>query len=217
MRAELYESPHQHVARQWWQGDARADRDVFLGAFGNDLLNPLEDQAIVTVSALSRHGDRFAFATDSFVVDSLFFPGGDIGTLAVSGTVNELAVSGAKPLFVSCWMVLGGRASGGDAATDLRQHAHHRRPCRCQHRYGRYQTRRARGGGQTVHRLMLINKIDVLLYIRFDGGQCIAFAREDQPQGFGCLFCHVCICAISFCCAAMIPRASRSISGSLPY
>jgi hydrogenase expression/formation protein HypE len=87
---------------------------VFLGAFGNDLLNPLEDQAIVTVPALSRHSDRLAFTTDSYVVDPLFFPGGDIGTLAVSGTVNDLAVSGAKPLFVSCGMVLGGRASGGD-------------------------------------------------------------------------------------------------------
>jgi hydrogenase expression/formation protein HypE len=80
--------------------------DVFLHAFGNDLLDPLEDQAVVNLSALSKHGDRLAFTTDSYVVDPLFFPGGDIGTLAVSGTVNDLAVSGAKPLFLSCAMVL---------------------------------------------------------------------------------------------------------------
>jgi hydrogenase expression/formation protein HypE len=80
--------------------------DVFLDAFGNDLLDPLEDQATVDLSALAKHGDRLAFTTDSYVVDPLFFPGGDIGTLAVSGTVNDLAVSGAKPLFLSCAMVL---------------------------------------------------------------------------------------------------------------
>jgi hydrogenase expression/formation protein HypE len=80
--------------------------DVFLGAFGNDLLDSLEDQATVDLSALAKRGDRLAFTTDSYVVDPLFFPGGDIGTLAVSGTVNDLAVSGAKPLFLSCAMVL---------------------------------------------------------------------------------------------------------------
>lgn len=80
--------------------------DVFLGAFGNELLDPLEDQAIVKLAEFARHGDRLAFTTDSYVVDPLFFPGGDIGTLAVSGTVNDLAVSGAKPLFLSCGMVL---------------------------------------------------------------------------------------------------------------
>ncbi len=80
--------------------------DVFLGAFGNPVLDPLEDQAIVSLADLARHGDRLAFTTDSYVVDPLFFPGGDIGTLAVSGTVNDLAVSGAKPMFLSCAMVL---------------------------------------------------------------------------------------------------------------
>ncbi len=80
--------------------------DVFLGAFSNERLDPLEDQAIVALPELTRHGDRVAFTTDTYVVDPLFFPGGDIGTLAVSGTVNDLAVSGAKPLFLSCGMVL---------------------------------------------------------------------------------------------------------------
>jgi hydrogenase expression/formation protein HypE len=53
-----------------------------------------------------RHGDRLAFTTDSYVVDPLFFPGADIGALAVAGTVNDLAVSGARPMFLSCGMVL---------------------------------------------------------------------------------------------------------------
>ncbi len=52
--------------------------------------------------ALAARGDRLAFTTDSFVVDPLFFPGGDIGKLAVCGTVNDLAVGGAVPLYLSC-------------------------------------------------------------------------------------------------------------------
>lgn len=80
--------------------------DVFLGAFYNPLLAPLEDQAVISLAQLVAHGDRLAFTTDSYVVDPLFFPGGDIGTLAVAGTVNDLAVSGAKPLYLSCGMVL---------------------------------------------------------------------------------------------------------------
>lgn len=80
--------------------------DVFLGAFGNPLLDLLEDQAVMPLADLARRGDRLAFTTDSYVVDPLFFPGGDIGTLAITGTVNDLAVSGAKPLFLSCGMVL---------------------------------------------------------------------------------------------------------------
>ena len=80
--------------------------DVFLGAFGNVLLDPLEDQAVMSLAELARHGDRLAFTTDSYVVDPLFFPGGDIGGLAVSGTVNDLAMSGATPLYLSCGMVI---------------------------------------------------------------------------------------------------------------
>lgn len=74
---------------------------VFLEAFRNPLLEALEDQATATVD-----GVRLAFTTDSFVVSPLFFPGGDIGDLAVNGTVNDLAVSGAKPLYLSAGFIL---------------------------------------------------------------------------------------------------------------
>ena len=80
--------------------------DVFVAAFDNPLLGALEDQAQIPMAELTRLGDRLAFTTDTYVVDPLFFPGGDIGTLAVAGTVNELAMSGARPLFLSCSMVL---------------------------------------------------------------------------------------------------------------
>ena len=80
--------------------------DVFVRAFDNPALSALEDQAVFPLAELARHGDRLAFTTDTYVVDPLFFPGGDIGTLAVAGTVNDLAVSGATPLFLSCGVVL---------------------------------------------------------------------------------------------------------------
>jgi hydrogenase expression/formation protein HypE len=80
--------------------------DVFLTAFDNPLLAALEDQAQIPLADLARHGDRLAFTTDSYVVDPLFFPGGDIGTLAVAGTVNDLAMCGARPLYLSCSVVL---------------------------------------------------------------------------------------------------------------
>lgn len=80
--------------------------DVFLSAFDNPLLALMEDQAVMSLASLAAHGDRLAFTTDTYVVSPLFFPGGDIGTLAVAGTVNDLAVSGAKPLYLSCGMVL---------------------------------------------------------------------------------------------------------------
>jgi len=79
---------------------------VFVAGFANPLLAPLEDQARLALGGLLEHGDRLAFTTDSYVVDPLFFPGGDIGTLAVNGTVNDLAVSGARPLYLSCGMIL---------------------------------------------------------------------------------------------------------------
>ncbi|WP_308206845.1 hydrogenase expression/formation protein HypE [Actinoallomurus rhizosphaericola] len=74
---------------------------VFLEAFRNPLLEALTDGAAVTVG-----GARLVFTTDSFVVSPLFFPGGDIGHLAVNGTVNDLAVCGARPLFLSAGFVL---------------------------------------------------------------------------------------------------------------
>lgn len=80
--------------------------DVFIRAFDNAALAPLEDQARFDLSDLARYGDRLAFTTDSFVVDPLFFPGGDIGKLAVCGTVNDLAVCGAQPLYLSCAVIV---------------------------------------------------------------------------------------------------------------
>ena len=80
--------------------------DVFVAGFDNAALAPLEDQARFSLADLARYGDRLAFTTDSYVVDPLFFPGGDIGALAVNGTVNDLAVSGARPLYLSCAVIL---------------------------------------------------------------------------------------------------------------
>ncbi|MGD0221598.1 MAG: hydrogenase expression/formation protein HypE [Terriglobia bacterium] len=74
---------------------------VFLPAFQNQVLNSLNDQAIVQVD-----GARLAFTTDSFVVKPLFFPGGDIGSLAVNGTINDLAMGGAEPLYLSVAFIL---------------------------------------------------------------------------------------------------------------
>src|SRR5271165_2753480 len=80
--------------------------DVFVRAFDNAALAPLEDQARFDLGDLARHGDRLAFTTDSLVVDPLIFPGGDIGKLAVCGTVNDLAVGGARPLYLSCAVIV---------------------------------------------------------------------------------------------------------------
>jgi hydrogenase expression/formation protein HypE len=74
---------------------------VFLEAFRNPVLEPMPDAA--TLSVL---GGRLAFTTDSFVVSPIFFPGGDIGELAVNGTVNDLAMTGARPLSLSAAFIL---------------------------------------------------------------------------------------------------------------
>jgi hydrogenase expression/formation protein HypE len=78
---------------------------VFLDAFRNPLLEPLEDAAELGVE-LATAGSRLALTTDSYVVSPLFFPGGDIGDLAVNGTVNDLAVSGATPLYLTAGFIL---------------------------------------------------------------------------------------------------------------
>lgn len=80
--------------------------DVFVTGFDNPHLEELEDQARFNLSNLSKLGNRLAMTTDSYVVDPLFFPGGDIGKLAVTGTVNDLAVGGAKPLYLTCSMII---------------------------------------------------------------------------------------------------------------
>jgi hydrogenase expression/formation protein HypE len=76
-------------------------RDIFLPAFKNPALSRLDDQAVVHLN-----GSRIAITTDSFVVKPLFFPGGDIGSLAVHGTINDLAMGGAQPLFLSTAFIL---------------------------------------------------------------------------------------------------------------
>jgi len=74
--------------------------EIFLPAFSNNMLNPLTD------SAVCEAGEKIAFTTDSFVIKPLFFPGGDIGRLSICGTVNDLAVSGAVPKYISVGMIL---------------------------------------------------------------------------------------------------------------
>ncbi len=74
---------------------------IFLEAFRNPLLEPLEDSARLEIN-----GSAVALTTDSFVVSPLFFPGGNIGDLAVNGTVNDLAVAGATPLYLSAGFIL---------------------------------------------------------------------------------------------------------------
>lgn len=79
---------------------------LFLQAFANRALNEREDQARLSLPELSALGDRLAFSTDSYVIDPIFFPGGNIGKLAVCGTVNDVAVSGAIPKYLSCGFIL---------------------------------------------------------------------------------------------------------------
>jgi hydrogenase expression/formation protein HypE len=79
----------------------RLIRELFLKYFGNPQLNRLEDSALLEVDS-----KRIVFTTDSYVIKPLFFPGGDIGKLAVSGTVNDLAVCGAIPRWLSCGLII---------------------------------------------------------------------------------------------------------------
>ncbi|MDR3638147.1 MAG: hydrogenase expression/formation protein HypE [Isosphaeraceae bacterium] len=91
---------------------------LFVPAFDNDVLAALEDQATVSLPGFGGpSAPRLAMTTDSFVVRPLFFPGGDIGRLAVHGTVNDLAVGGARPLFLSAALIL----EEGLAMTDLQR------------------------------------------------------------------------------------------------
>ena len=79
--------------------------DVFVAAFENPAMGDMEDQARLVLPS-DMAGGRLAFTSDGFVVDPLFFPGGDIGTLAVNGTVNDLAVGGARPLWLSASFII---------------------------------------------------------------------------------------------------------------
>lgn len=75
--------------------------ELFLKHLDNPTLHSLEDSAV-----LANHDGRLAFTTDSYVVDPIFFPGGDIGKLAVHGTINDLAMRGARPLYLSLALIL---------------------------------------------------------------------------------------------------------------
>jgi hydrogenase expression/formation protein HypE len=95
---------HQHVLLGHGSGGTLTGQlleRIFLPAFSNPVLDRLDDQAV-----LEAPGGRLAFTTDSYVVTPLFFPGGDIGELAVNGTVNDLAMSGARPLWLAAGFIL---------------------------------------------------------------------------------------------------------------
>ena len=77
---------------------------LFAPLFDNDLLGQMGDSTALDLSALNT--GQLAFSTDSFVVSPIIFPGGDIGELAVNGTVNDIAMSGAKPLYLSAGFIL---------------------------------------------------------------------------------------------------------------
>ncbi|MBM4422445.1 MAG: hydrogenase expression/formation protein HypE [Chloroflexi bacterium] len=85
---------------------------LFAPQFSNDLLAQLGDSTVIDLRQIADGGSgaignqRLAFTTDSFVVSPLVFPGGDIGELAVNGTVNDLAMSGARPLFLSAGFII---------------------------------------------------------------------------------------------------------------
>jgi hydrogenase expression/formation protein HypE len=79
----------------------RLTSDVMLPVFNNPILSQLNDGAIFKLD-----GKRFAFSTDSYTVDPVFFPGGNIGNLAINGTVNDIAMCGAEPLYLSVGFIL---------------------------------------------------------------------------------------------------------------
>ena len=82
---------------------------LFLEYFRNPLLERLEDQAVFDIPVNTNNGHasaRLAYTTDSYVVSPIFFPGGDIGKLAINGTVNDLAMSGARPQYLSAGFIL---------------------------------------------------------------------------------------------------------------
>jgi hydrogenase expression/formation protein HypE len=76
-------------------------KEIFLNRLDNDYLRPLDDSAVLDLPACT-----LAMTTDSYVVDPIFFPGGDIGSLAVHGTVNDLSMQGAQPLYLTLGLIL---------------------------------------------------------------------------------------------------------------
>jgi hydrogenase expression/formation protein HypE len=81
-------------------------KEVFQKHFSNEILDELSDSAVIKLPPSPKGDSRLCFTTDSYVVKPLFFPGGDIGKLAICGTINDLAVVGAKPLYISCGFII---------------------------------------------------------------------------------------------------------------
>lgn len=79
---------------------------LFAPEFDNELLAQMSDSTVINLAGLKDFAGRIAFSTDSYVVNPLVFPGGSIGDLAVHGTVNDIAMSGAKPLFLSAGFIM---------------------------------------------------------------------------------------------------------------
>lgn len=79
---------------------------LFRNRFQNEILDELTDSAIIDLSGSNLKDCHLCLTTDSYVVNPLFFPGGDIGKLAICGTVNDLAVTGAKPSYISCGFII---------------------------------------------------------------------------------------------------------------
>ncbi len=120
---------------------------LFIDAFNNPWLAEQEDQARIALSTLTAHGDRLAFSTDSYVIDPLFFPGGDIGKLAVCGTANDVAVSGAIPRYLSCGFILEEGLPMETLTAVVNSMAHTAREGGDRHRHRGYQGGAARRGG----------------------------------------------------------------------
>jgi hydrogenase expression/formation protein HypE len=106
---------HKHIVLGHGSGGtltAELIEKMFLPAFANPILAKLDDQAVLQIN-----GSRLAFTTDSFVVTPIFFPGGNIGALSINGTVNDLAMCGARPLYLAAAFIL----EEGLPAEDLRR------------------------------------------------------------------------------------------------
>ncbi len=124
---------------------------LFMEAFNNPWLAEQEDQARIDLATLTAQGDRLAFSTDSYVIDPLFFPGGDIGKLAVCGTANDVAVSGAIPRYLSCGFILEEGLPMETAHDSGQQHGADRARGGDSYRHRRYQSGAARRGRQAVY------------------------------------------------------------------
>ncbi len=120
--------------------------DIFHDSFANDLLAQGNDQAVFDIPA-----GRMAMTTDGYVVSPLFFPGGDIGSLAVHGTVNDLAMSGARPLYLSASFILEEGFPLADLQRIARSMGAAAREAGVENRHRRHQGGGARQGRWRVH------------------------------------------------------------------